>query len=152
MIPQLVGLIKSHEGLHDVRKDGLVYPYTCPAGYPTQGYGILVKSLSVPPITKLEAETRMYTALPYYVEQTLKLAPELLRAPPECLAAIADFVFNLGAGRFAASTLRRKIRAGDWAGACVELPKWKYGGGRVLPGLVRRRNDEVNLIRSSEVA
>jgi lysozyme len=62
------------------------------------------------------------------------------------LGAITSFVFNLGAGRLAASTLRRKLNAGDWAAARRELVKWVWGGGRKLPGLVLRRAAERELI------
>jgi lysozyme len=57
-----------------------------------------------------------------------------------------DFVYNLGAGRLRSSTLRKKIQADDRAGAKKELAKWVMGGGRVLPGLVKRRMTECALI------
>jgi lysozyme len=64
----------------------------------------------------------------------------------ERLAAIADFAYNLGLGRLKASTLRRRLNAGDYAGARQELRKWVRGGGRVLPGLVLRREAEAALV------
>lgn len=60
-------------------------------------------------------------------------------------AALADFVYNVGEGRFASSTLLRKLNAGDVVGACNELPKWVYAGGKKLPGLVKRRAIEREL-------
>ena len=59
VLKTLVPMVKKYEGLAKLKKDGLVYPYVCPAGYPTQGYGLLVKSLKEPPITPLEAENRV---------------------------------------------------------------------------------------------
>ena len=56
------------------------------------------------------------------------------------------FTFNLGAGRLQTSTLRRRINHTDWAGAALELRKWVHGGGRVLPGLVARRQAEIALL------
>ena len=41
-------LIKPFEGLHKLLPDGRVGAYMCPAGYPTQGWGIVVPSLQVP--------------------------------------------------------------------------------------------------------
>ena len=41
-------LIKPFEGCHTRRPDGLIGPYLCPAGYPTQGWGIVVPSMDVP--------------------------------------------------------------------------------------------------------
>ena len=65
------------------------------------------------------------------------------------LAAIVDFTFNLGAGRLQTSTLRRRINQRDWGTAERELRRWVYGGGRVLPGLISRRNHEAALLLAS---
>lgn len=62
-------------------------------------------------------------------------------------SAIADFCFNLGTTRYKASTLKRRVDAGDWQGAAEELQKWVWGGGKKLPGLVARRAAEVELLR-----
>lgn len=63
--------------------------------------------------------------------------------------AYSDFVFNLGRGAFAGSTLLRKLNAGDHTGACKELPRWNKGtvNGKsvVLPGLVTRRAAELKV-------
>lgn len=56
--------------------------------------------------------------------------------------ALVDFTFNLGAGRLAGSTLLKKLNAGDIEGAAAEFPKWVYAGGKVLAGLVKRRDAE----------
>jgi len=61
------------------------------------------------------------------------------------LAAYTSFVFNLGHGNFARSTLLKKLNAGDREGACNELPRWNKAQGRVLPGLVKRRAAERDL-------
>lgn len=136
-----LALIKPFEGLHKLQPDGLVHAYICPAGYPTQGWGIVVPSLQVPPITPAMADAVLAREVPRYMASTLALSP-VLAAHPQRLGAITSFVFNLGAGRYRASTLRRRINAQDWAGAREELTKWVRGGGRVLPGLVRRRAAE----------
>ena len=56
--------------------------------------------------------------------------------------ACVDFTFNCGVGNFNSSTLCRLLNAGDYAGADAEFAKWIRGGGRVLPGLVKRRTLE----------
>lgn len=56
--------------------------------------------------------------------------------------ALADFVFNVGAGAFASSTLLRLLNAGDYAGAAGQFSQWKYSGGQVVAALVQRRADE----------
>jgi lysozyme len=78
-----------------------------------------------------------------FVRGTLALCPGLEGAR---LAAVADFAYNLGLTRLAGSTLRRRINAGDWEASAVELRKWVRGGGRILPGLVLRREAEVSLL------
>jgi lysozyme len=70
----------------------------------------------------------------------------LATEPESRLAAIVDFTFNLGAGRLQTSTLRRRVNQRDWTAAGQELRRWVYGGGKVLPGLVTRREAEVALI------
>lgn len=120
------------------------YPkaYLCPAGIPTQGYGHLVKSLDVPPITKEQAEEWLAEDLQDALRGTLALCPILMTAPEEWLGAIVDFVFNLGSGRLQVSTLKRKINAELWDDVPIELRRWVYGGGRKLKGLVLRREAE----------
>lgn len=66
----------------------------------------------------------------------------------EELAAYTSFTYNVGVGNFNASTLLRKLNAGDRIGACNELPKWKYAKGKELPGLVKRRDKEKQLCLS----
>jgi lysozyme len=56
--------------------------------------------------------------------------------------ALVDFVFNLGASQFLHSTLLRKHKAGDYSGAAKEFGRWVHDNGRVLPGLVIRREKE----------
>lgn len=60
-------------------------------------------------------------------------------------AALTDGVYNLGPRLVCGSTLQRKAIANDWPGACAELYRWDRAGGRVLPGLTRRRTDEAHL-------
>lgn len=143
-LPLAVDLIKAFEGCARVRPDGLIGAYICPAGYPTQGWGIVVPSIDVPPITRDMADAILAREVPRYMADALKASPVLARYP-ERLAAITSFVFNLGAARYRASTLRRLIDAQEWALAADELPKWCRGGGRVLRGLQLRREAERRL-------
>lgn len=123
-------------------------PYICPAGYPTIGYGTVYKpdgtkvTMDDPPITKETAETWLFHELQHnYLAGVLKASPKLI-TEPRVLGAMADFAYNLGVARYRGSTLRRKIDEQDWDAAKEELMKWTRGGGRVLPGLVRRRQAE----------
>nr|WP_276554179.1 lysozyme [Cupriavidus gilardii] len=56
--------------------------------------------------------------------------------------AFVSFTYNVGRGAFCGSTLVRKLNAGDYVGACNELPRWVYAKGVKLPGLVNRREQE----------
>ncbi|MGL9724915.1 lysozyme [Sodalis sp. (in: enterobacteria)] len=60
-------------------------------------------------------------------------------------AALASFVYNVGSGAFARSTLLKKLNAGDRVGACDEMRRWVYDHGRVWKGLVSRRDVEREL-------
>ncbi len=139
------GLCRPFEGLR-------LKPYICPAGYPTIGYGTVYKpdgtkvTMDDPPITKETAEEWLVHELRNnYVAGVLKASPHLA-AHPKVLGALGDFAYNLGVPRYRASTLRRKIAEKDWDGAKDELMKWTRGGGRVLPGLLRRRQAECALL------
>ncbi|MBE5527621.1 glycoside hydrolase family 24, partial [Laribacter hongkongensis] len=56
--------------------------------------------------------------------------------------AFVSLAYNIGSGAFCSSTLVRKLNAGDYAGACAEIDRWIYAGGKRLPGLVKRRAEE----------
>lgn len=143
-VPQLaIELAKRFEGFHRVPKSnpGRAHPYICPAGYWTIGYGHLCDAAH-PPITLDEAEVYLAQDLVKALNATLRYCPALATEPENRLAAIVDFTFNLGAGRLQTSTLRRRINQRDWASTAQELRRWIYGGGRVLSGLIIRRNAE----------
>ena len=59
--------------------------------------------------------------------------------------ALTDFTFNLGVGQLRHSTLLRKLNAGLIADAPKELLRWTLAGGKHLPGLMTRRQREVEL-------
>lgn len=126
-------------------------PYLCPANYWTIGYGTVWKpdgkqvTQNDPPITRETAEAWLVHELRHnYMAGVLRASPKLIRHP-QVLGAMTDFAYNLGVGRYRASTLRKRVDAEDWQGAADELKKWVRGGGRVLPGLVRRRKAEIAL-------
>ena len=127
-------------------------PYICPAGYPTIGYGTVYKpdgtkvTMEDAPITKETAEAWLLHELRHnYLAGVLKASPTLI-TEPRVLGAMADFAYNLGVARYRGSTLRRRVDEKDWDAAKDELMKWTRGGGRVLPGLVRRRQAECTLL------
>ena len=147
-VPQAaVDLAKRFEGFHRVPKSDpdRAHPYVCPAGFWTIGYGHLCDPKH-PPITGAEGDAYLAKDLVTALNATLRYCPVLATQPEGRLAAIVDFTFNLGAGRLQTSTLRRRINQLDWAGAASELRRWVYGGGKVLPGLVLRREAEAQIV------
>lgn len=144
-VPQAaVELAKRFEGFERKVKRGIeitAVPYVCPAGYWTIGYGHLCDPKH-PPISEAEAEVYLARDLQTALAATLRYCPVLATEPEGRLAAIVDFTFNLGAGRLQTSTLRRRINQRDWGAAGRELRRWIYGGGKMLPGLIKRREVE----------
>lgn len=133
----LYALIKRFEGCK-------LLPYLCPAGVWTCGWGST--GADVYPgraWTQAYADARLSRDAENFAVGTLVLCPGL---DGDRLAAIADFAYNLGLGRLKASTLRRRLNAGDFEAAKAELGKWVNGGGRKLPGLVIRRAAEGALL------
>ncbi len=141
-----IALAKRFEGFHRVPKNdpGRAHPYVCPAGFWTIGYGHLCDAQH-PPITEAEAEAYLARDLNAALAATLRCCPVLATESEGRLAAIVDFTFNLGGGRLQTSTLRRRVNQRDWAATAKELRRWVYGGGKVLPGLVTRREVEARL-------
>ncbi|MBP9904488.1 MAG: lysozyme [Rhodoferax sp.] len=141
-VPQAaVELAKRFEGFHRVPKNDPMrraHPYICPAGFWTVGFGHLCKP-DHQPITEAEAEVYLAQDLMTALTATLRYCPVLATESESRLAAVADFTFNLGAGRLQTSMLRRRINQRDWHNVAKELQKWIYGGGQILPGLQRRR-------------
>lgn len=138
-------LARRFEGLY-------LRPYLCPAGVPTIGYGATYYedgtrvALTDPPITRDRAESLLlWMVHTRYLPAVVKLCPGV--DSPELLAALIDFTFNLGTGNLRMSNLRRRVNARDYGAVPDELRKWNKAGGRVLRGLVLRREAEAALLR-----
>ena len=56
--------------------------------------------------------------------------------------AYVSLTYNIGVSAFCGSTLVKKLNGGDYAGACREIDRWNRSGGKVYPGLVKRRAEE----------
>ncbi len=96
--------------------------------------------------TQAQADARLMEDANHFAESASRLCPNLANDPAR-LSAIADFAYNVGVGALRGSTLRKRVLANDWDGACVQLARWVRGGGRVLPGLVARRAAEAELLK-----
>jgi len=127
-------------------------PYLCPARIPTIGYGSTYYAdgkkvtLNDSSISQEAANDLLMGELQHtYLPGVLKNCPILATDERKC-NAVVDFCYNLGVGRLQTSTLKRKINAQDWDGAKEQLMLWTKGGGKVLPGLLKRRQVECALM------
>ena len=59
--------------------------------------------------------------------------------------AYVSLAYNIGAKNFCGSTLVKKLNAGDYTGACEQIRRWDKAGGKVLPGLTKRREKEYRM-------
>lgn len=126
----LVEKLKEFEGLR-------LRAYRCPAGVWTIGHGHTRGVRQGQVITAAQAETLLRGDLLPVERHVGGLG--VCRTQGQ-FDALCDFAFNLGTAALDGSTLLAKIRAGaSVAEIQRQFRKWVYGGGKVLPGLVRRR-------------
>lgn len=90
--------------------------------------------------TPAECKALLVQSMKAHGEAIAPCLPEYL--PEHVLAATLSFAYNVGSGAFCQSTMARKLKAGDIPGACAELSRWTYAGGKQWPGLVNRRAAE----------
>jgi lysozyme len=148
LLPLAPNLIMSFEGWEPV-------PYDDPSGYCTVGYGHLIekkecslinlarfsKALTKTDGAKLlDEDTRTArAAIQSLVKRDLK---------DHEFGALASFVFNVGKGNFAESTLLKLLNDGLDAAATKEFSRWIVSDKKVLPGLVARRSCEQALFKN----
>ena len=119
--------------------------YRCPAGVCTIGYGH-TSAAGNPAvndgmkITQVQAEGILRTDLVKYETAVHDMIQQPLTQHQ--FDVLVDFCYNAGAGNLKSSTLLKKVNAGKFDDVPAELMKWTKGGGKVLPGLVRRRQAE----------
>ena len=129
----LIGKIKEFEGYSDTA-------YKCAAGVWTCGYGTTKGITPTTRCTRAEAEQWLLRDLAP-VEVYVNTIPEVNTQGK--YDALVDFAYNLGLGNLKQSTLLRKIKEGAPTGDIQEqFRRWVYAGGKVLKGLVRRREWE----------
>lgn len=134
-----LNLIESFEGC-------VLHPYLDSVKIPTIGIGTIKYpsgvrvTMSDPAITKDQAYEFLKHDLATAcadVERLVKVAVN-----DNQFAALASFVYNLGAGALGTSTLLKKLNTSNFSGAADEFLKWDHAGGVVVAGLTRRRQAE----------
>jgi lysozyme len=140
-----VDLVKLFEGLR-------LKAYKDAVGVLTIGYGTTAAAgVGIVPhlgmtITEAEAETYLTRALEKFAA---KISPKITAPINENeFGAFLSLAYNIGPGAFAKSSALRKFNAGDKAGAANAILLWNKAGGKVLSGLVRRREAERDLFLS----
>ncbi len=132
-----IAAIDSYEGFFDI-------PYTSVAGVKTIGYGHTGKDVKAgQTITEPEAKALLVKDANQHWQQARKY----IKVPisQHEADAYASFVFNVGVTNFRNSTLLKKLNQGDYAGACAQLKRWVYAGGKKVKGLVNRREAEYRM-------
>lgn len=137
-------IIKAFEGLR-------LTAYRCAAGVWTIGYGHTKDVKEGDKCTVSQADAFLREDIAGF-ERDIKI---LVKVPlnQNQFDALVSFTFNVGSDIDADpipeglgdSTLLRKLNEGDYIRATLEFPKWNKAGGKVLPGLVKRRAAEQNL-------
>ena len=141
-------------------------PYLCPAHIWTIGYGHVLyqEQIRLPVVrvegytgmirkeyplkqedsrvwTKQEIEELFATDVGNFERGVLRLVPTVA-GKQGAFDALVSISFNFGLGNLQRSTIRMKANRGDWEGAADAFRVWTKGGGKVLPGLVKRREAE----------
>ena len=149
--PEAIKMIKHHEGVR-------LKPYRCPAHLWTVGVGHVM----YPEQAKLPVAERIQFQIDtkdFYIRSMEQvdalLAQDLARFErgvarlcPAALGnqrifdALVSFSFNVGLGNLQRSSIRMQTNRGEFEEAADGFLKWTKAAGRVLPGLVKRRNDE----------
>ena len=155
-----IDMIKHHEGVR-------TKPYRCPALLWTVGVGHVIdpthatvkyeerKSLPIPAgwdrtLTMDEVDGILSQDLGRFERGVVRLCPAAV-GNQGVFDALVSFAFNVGLGNLQRSSLRMKTNRGEFEEAAEEFMKWTKAGGRVLPGLVKRRQDERALYLSGIV-
>jgi lysozyme len=144
-------MIKHHEGVR-------TRPYRCPALLWTVGVGHVIdpahikvpmnerRNLPIPDgwsriLSMGEVDAILAQDLNRFERGVARLCPAALGSQG-IFDSLVSFAFNVGLGNLQRSSLRMKTNRGEFEGAAEEFLKWTKAGGKVLPGLVKRRMDE----------
>ncbi|MDO2449754.1 lysozyme [Enterobacter vonholyi] len=119
-------------------------PYVCPAGVITDGIG---NTHGVKPgVRKTDEQiAKDWQANILEAEKCVNAYGNGKSLSDNTFSAVTSITFNCGCATMRTSTLFKKLQQGEIKQACEQFPRWVYGGGQVLPGLVTRRNAEKQL-------
>lgn len=134
-------LIKKFEGCE-------LDAYKCAAGVWTIGYGHIktaVEGMKIDQATANELFDEEIAEYENYVNTAVNVP-----LSQNQFDALVSWVFNLGNGNLNASTMLKVINSGDHAGVPAQIKRWNKAGGKVLDGLIRRREAEALLYEGKD--
>ena len=149
--PAAIHMIKHHEGVR-------LRPYRCPALLWTTAVGHVIdpshaavkyedrKNLPIPDgwdrsLTMGEVDAILAQDLARFERGVARYCPAAVNSQGQ-FNALVSFAFNVGLGNLQRSSIRMRYNRGDIEGAADAFLMWTKAAGRVLPGLVKRRQDE----------
>lgn len=141
-----IDLIKRHEGFR-------AQPYLCPARVPTIGYGATYYAdgrrvaMTDAPLSEAQATSLLRLHVQRYADGIARYVQVPLMQGQ--FDALVSWAYNIGLEAARTSTLMRVLNNGNYLAAADQLLRWNRGGGRVLPGLTRRRQEERKLFLES---
>ncbi len=139
-----INLIKKFEGFRrQIYRDA--------AGHPTIGYGHLIKANERHTFINGINQSQATELLKQDVQHAQQAVNELVKVPlnQKQFNALTSFTYNVGKNNLASSTLLKKLNAGQYNEAGLELRRWVHAGGEKLPGLIYRRQVEMELFRDT---
>jgi lysozyme len=137
-----IAIIRKYEGLK-------LRAYICPSGLPTIGYGATFymngSRVQIGDVITIDhADKLLHFQVKLFADEVQRIVKSNINENQ--LGALVSFCFNVGGAAFAKSTLTRKVNANPSDPTIRnEFMRWTRGGGKVLPGLVKRREEEANL-------
>lgn len=116
-------------------------PYVCPAGVLTDGIGNThgVKAGIIKTDTQIAADWEKNIL---EAESCVNKFGNGKKLSQGQFDAVTSITFNAGCAQMQKSTMYRMLRDNKFTEACNQFPRWTYGGGKQLPGLVARRDKE----------
>ena len=134
-----INLIKSFEQLR-------LNSYLCPAGVWTIGYGHTDGVNQGMLITEKTADAFLRQDIRNAEHCVNQMGVDLTQGQFD---ALVSFVFNVGVQAFRISTLRRLVMSNpDGPKIADEFRRWVYAANKKLPGLIKRREKEIELYYS----
>jgi lysozyme len=137
-----IAIIRKYEGLR-------LQAYICPSGLATIGFGATFYENGTrvqlgDKISRDRADQILFFQVKLFSDEVRLTIKSNIN--DNQLGALVSFCFNVGGAAFGRSTLARKVNANPSDPTIRnEFMRWTRGGGKVLPGLVKRREEEANL-------